>query len=162
MEDKEKKTITEKTALARMMRICARKEYCANDIRNKLIRLYQSEEAIQRIISQLQKNKFIEDARYTRSYINDKLLFSKWGKTKIVYMLRSKQISDQIIEEAFADIAPQELTASLESILKKKLKHTKGNSIYERRNKVIRYALGRGFALSDIVKYLDRIINEEE
>lgn len=162
MEEKEKKIIPEKTALSRMMRICSRKEYCTFDIRQKLKQLNQSDETTEKILTQLQKNKFIDDTRYTSSYINDKLRFSKWGKTKIVYMLRRKQISEEIIETVFSEISSDLLTASLKPLLKKKLKSVKGTSNYDKRNKIIRYGLGRGFAMSDVIECLDRLMSESE
>lgn len=153
--------ITEEKALARMMRICARKEYCTHDIYQKLYQLKLDEEAIDRIITQLHENKFIDDLRFTRSYINDKLRFTKWGKVKITHHLRHKRVPDAIINEAFEEFNDEQLTEALEPLLIKRLKTVKGDSDYDKRNKVIRYALGRGFEMGDILDTLDQLQKEE-
>ena len=157
----ERPPITEEKALSRMMLISSRKEYCTHDIYQKLYRLTLEEEAIERIIARLHENKFIDDRRFTRSYINDKLRFNKWGKVKIVHHLRHKRVPDQIIDEAFEEIAEEQLTEALEPIIIKKYKSVKGDTDYEKRNKVIRYALGRGFEMGDIIDILDRLKQEE-
>lgn len=162
METDKREPISEKNALSRMMRICSRKEYCTFEIRQKLRRLQQSDEVIDRIIDNLHKSKFIDDERYARSYISDKLRFSKWGKIKIVYTLRQKQLSDKMIEEVFSEYPTDSLTESLRPLLEKKLKSVKGATEFEKRNKVIRYGLGRGFAMQDIIDCLDKLIKEQE
>lgn len=161
METDKRDPISEKVALSRMMRICSRKEYCSFEIRQKLKRLQQDDDTINRIIGNLHKSKFIDDERYARSYVSDKLRFSKWGKTKIAYTLRQKQIPDSIIEEVFSELPPDSLTESLRPLLEKKLKSVKGATEYDKRNKVIRYGLGRGFAMPDIIDCLDDLMRED-
>ncbi len=157
----QKPPISEEKALSRMMHICARKEYCTHDIEQKLKRLQIDDEAIERIITKLLKNRFVDNERYTRSYVSDKLRFSKWGKTKITYHLRHKRINDKTIEEVFSEFSNKQLTDALEPIIIKKLKSTKADGEYELRNKVIRYALGRGFNMDDIINCLNRIKAEQ-
>lgn len=161
MEKDQRKPISEKAALSRMMRICSRKEYCSFDIRQKLKRLNIDDEITEQIINTLKKNNFIDNARYTRSYINDKLRFSKWGKTKIVYALRAKRIESDIIENSFSEFDDELLTKELRPLLIRKMKSVKGTDDYEKRNKVIRYGLGRGFAMDDIISCLDKIAESE-
>lgn len=121
----------------------------------------QLEEAVvHRIVSTLQKEKFIDDYRFTRSFINDKLRFGKWGKTKIEYALRQKLIPGEIIREAFLEFPDGLLTQSLRSLLERKLKSVKGNSECEKRAKVIRFGLSRGFPMQDVLKCLDQIPEE--
>lgn len=156
MEHYQENKITEKKALSRMMRICSRKEYCTFDIKQKLYRLNLSSEESERIITELQKHKFIDDVRYTRSYINDKISFSKWGLVKIRYSLKLKQIPHNIMNEVLEEIEPELLTDQLLPIIKQKMESVKANSEYEKRNKVIRFALSRGFEMTDIIKCIDK------
>lgn len=158
---KKRPPITEEKALSRMMHIASRKEYCTHDIYQKLYQLKVEEDAIERIISQLHENKFIDDRRFTRSYINDKLRFNKWGKVKITHHLRLKRVPGQIIDEAFEEFTEEQLTEALKPIIIKKLKSVKGDTEYDRRNKVIRYALGRGFEMNDIIHKLEKLKEEE-
>lgn len=157
----EKKTISEENALKRMMRICSRKEYCTFEIKQKLYNLQLQSNSIDKIISELIKSKFIDDKRYTRSFINDKLQFSKWGIIKIRHSLKLKQIPDSLIDEALQEIEPDSLNEHLQTLISRKYETVKGNNEYDKRTKVIRFALGRGFNMSEIIRCIDKISTNE-
>lgn len=156
MEDKPK-IISEAKAFSRMSNLCARKECCAFDIRTKLQRLDLDTEVIDRIIKLLQKEKYIDELRFTKSFIHDKIRFNKWGKIKVEYALRQKRISENIVSEAFQDFSDEELTDSLPDLLKAKWKTIKGKSEYDKRSKLIRFGLGRGFEMRDIIAYIKKM-----
>jgi regulatory protein len=146
--NEKRKVISEKQAYSRMARLCSQKEYCSYDISQKLYRLNLNAEDIERVVNRLIKENFINDERYTRSYIGDKIKFNKWGRIKIELSFRKNKIQE--MPEA-------ETTNSLEYVLEKKWKTVKGASINERKNKLIRYALGRGFEMSDILSCLQKM-----
>lgn len=146
------KIITKDQVFSRMARICSQKECCVFDIRQKLVRLKFPDEAIDEIINKLKKEKYIDENRFAKSFINDKLRFNKWGKAKIETALWQKRISGEIIENAFSEFPDSSMTDSLRPLLEKKWKTIKGKTDYEKSTKLIRFALGRGFAMKDILK----------
>ncbi len=154
MKQEERKPVSEKTAYQRMARLCSMKECCSSDVRQKLRRMQLGDDAVNNIISLLLKQKYIDDTRFTRSFISDKLRFGKWGKTKIVFSLRQKQIPQEIIDEVFQTFSDEVLLQPLMPLLEKKLKSVKGKTEYEKRDKVIRFALSRGFSMPNILKCL--------
>ena len=151
------KEISESKALSRMASQCARREYSAFDIETKLQRYNLDRETIDRIIAQLKKEKFIDELRFTRSFIKDKIRFNKWGKKKIEYGLRQKRVPEEIVNEAFLDFTDEELNESLQDLLQAKWKTIKGDTDYDRRNKLIRFGLSRGFDMNNIMKCLENI-----
>ena len=161
MERVERKPVSEKTAYQRMARLCSKKEYCSFDIRQKLQRMQLADDAVNNIISLLLKQKYIDDARFTRSFISDKLRFSKWGKTKIIFFLRHKQIPQETIDEVLQTFSDEVLLQQLKPLLEKKLKSVKGKTEYEKRAKVIRFALSRGFPMPDILGCLGEMPEED-
>lgn len=156
MEQKPK-TITESKALSRMANLCARREYCIFDIETKLKRYGLEKETIESIIARLVKEKYIDEIRYTRGFIKDKIRFNKWGKTKIEYALRQKRVPEDIVAEAFLEYTDEELNNSLQDLLQAKWKTIKGDSDYEKRNKLIRFGLSRGFDMNNILKCIKNI-----
>lgn len=160
MEQAGRKPVCEKTAYQRMARVCSMKECCSFDIRRKLLRMQLANDSVDNIMSLLLKQKYIDDSRFTRSFISDKLRFSKWGKTKIVFSLRQKQISQETIDQAFEAFSDEVLLQSLKPLLDKKLKSVKGKTGYEKRTKVIRFALSRGFSMPDILECLGDMSEE--
>ena len=96
--------------------------------------------------------------RYTRGFIKDKIRFNRWGKTKIEFALRQKRVPEDIVAEAFLDYTDEELNNSLQDLLQAKWKTIKGDSDYEKRNKLIRFGLSRGFDMNNILKCIKNTI----
>lgn len=155
--EKEKRIVSPEQAYARMTRICAKKEYAPSEIREKLQRMNLAPEVVDTLITRLKKERYIDESRFAESYIRDKIRFNKWGKRKIEMHLIQKKIPRQVIDSAFELFSDQQLTESLQLILEKKRKSIAGKTEYERNGKLIRYALGRGYAMEDIMSCLKKM-----
>ena len=151
------KTISETKALSRMANLCARREYCVFDIETKLQRYNLENDIIKSIIAKLKNEKYIDELRFTRSFIRDKIRFNKWGRTKILYTLRQKRVPENIVNEAFLDFTDNDLNDSLQELLEAKWKTIKGNSDYEKQTKLIRFGLSRGFAMGNILQCMKKL-----
>ena len=151
------KTISETKALSRMANLCARREYCVFDIETKLQRYNLENDTIESIIAKLKNEKYIDELRFTRSFIRDKIRFNKWGKTKILYALRQKRVPENIVNEAFLDFTDNDLNDSLQELLEAKWKTIKGNSDYENQTKLIRFGLSRGFDMGNILQCMKKL-----
>lgn len=150
-------TISEAKALGRMANLCARREYSVFDIETKLQRYNLDKETIHNIITYLKKEKYIDELRFTRSFIRDKIRFNKWGKTKIEFALRQKRVPETIVSEAFEEFTDDQLNNSLQDLLQAKWKTIKGDTDYDKRNKLIRFGLSRGFDMNNILKCMKTI-----
>ncbi len=149
--------ITEDQAFSKMARICSRKEYSPFDILQKLFKMGFTDDQSDKIIERLKNKNFINEVRFVRGYIDDKLRLNGWGVKKIELHLRQKQLPQNLIEKVFSEYSGAELNRSLENILTKKWKYIKGDSDYEKKGKLIRYALGKGFELSEIVTCVEKL-----
>ncbi len=154
---KQGKVISERQAFTRMARLCSQKEYCSFDISQKLYRLNLNAHEIESVVNLLVKQNFISDERFVRSYIGDKVKFNKWGKRKIELALRQKKIPQSIIQKVFNEYSDSELNQSLEYVIEKKWRSVKGASDNERKGKLIRYALGRGFEMNEIISSMQKL-----
>lgn len=150
MEKNERK-ITPDKAYTMMARICSQKECAPIDMVKKLQRLNLTEPEINKIIDRLRKENYLDEIRYIRSYIHDKLFFNKWGRRKIALFLQQKQLSQHSIEKVLAEFSDTSFGELLPPLLEKKWKSVKGNSDYEKKGKLIRYAMGRGFSMDEIM-----------
>ena len=68
---------------------CSKKEYCSFDILKKLQRWELEEKDIAAVMEFLVKNHFLDDTRFAEAYARDKHRFNRWGKLKIMQMLRN-------------------------------------------------------------------------
>lgn len=125
--------------------LCSRSEHCVSEIREKLKLWGLSSEDSELVIAKLVEEKYIDDERFARAYVKDKFRFNHWGKQKIAFMLRSKNISSEIMELAFEEIEDEGYSDELRKILTDKEKSIKAKDQYDKRNKLMRFAMGRGF-----------------
>lgn len=153
---------SEKQALAKIAAYCSKAERSEFDVRRKLQNWEMSNDEVLNIIKHLKDEKFLDEDRFCEAFIKDKIRFNKWGKSKIVYELKKKQVSERSITRSFENIDTDMLEDQLLSVLLTKLKSVKANNDYERRNKLIRFALGRGYQLDQIIKTLSTILKIEK
>ena len=85
------KEITEPEMLHRAAAYCSTAERCIQDVQKKIDAAGLPPDASERIIARLLKERFIDESRYTRFFVNDKLRFNKWGRVKIGYELYKKK-----------------------------------------------------------------------
>lgn len=145
------KEITEQQALSRLASECARAEHCTGEMMQKLRLWGIPADASQRIIDYLVSNKYIDDERFARMFVRDKLKFNKWGRHKIADALWQKRIDADIQEAALADISADEYVEVLLPMLKAKAPSIKARTGYEWSMKLIKFAIGRGFDM-DVIK----------
>ncbi|MDL2265041.1 RecX family transcriptional regulator [Parabacteroides sp. OttesenSCG-928-G21] len=154
---------TEAELLHRMAAYCSASERCVQDVTKKLTPLATPEVA-SRIITRLIQESFIDEARFCRSFVNDKWKFNKWGRLKISYELKRKNIPDELIEEALAGIDIEAYNALLVNLMRDKRKTTKGKDAYAVSQKLYRFGLSRGFTVKEItiaLKKLDAALADE-
>ena len=145
------------TALKRLSAACARREVCEQDALTKL-RQWEIPEAEQaKIMAQLVQYGFIDNERYARAYAEDKLRYNRWGERKVAMMLRRKGIDDGIIATALEEKTDTEQqTDILRQLLKEKSRSLRNETDpYKKKQKLLRFAISRGFNYSDILDVLD-------
>lgn len=144
-------------ALSYARDLCSRKEKCCSEIREKLEKFKLPELQIEKVLKALQKEGFIDEARYAGMFVRDKLRLNRWGRIKIRYMLKAKQIPEKIINEAIHGIDEQDYRETLREELLKKRRQTKDANPYSARNKLARFGQQRGFESGLIFQLLDEM-----
>lgn len=145
----------EKEALSKCMAICSKAEKCVSDIQKKLDNWDVPEQLAARIVDELISQKFIDEDRFTKFYVRDKFRFNQWGKIKISFMLKSKGIHQNQIDDGLAEIGDQEYLETLQNLIQAKLKKIKFKDEYDKKSKLIRFAQSRGFEYDAISKVVD-------
>ena len=151
-----------KEALARAQTICSQQEQCRQDIITRLGKWGIDEPVSLKIIKQLEKDKFIDEMRYAISYARDKIKFNKWGRIKICWMLQQKNIPDGIIDQALDQIDNNEYELLLESELIKKKRSLKSDDQYNKKRKLIQFAIQRGFENETVYKIVNNLFQPRQ
>jgi regulatory protein len=154
-------TMTEEDALRRLTSLCASAEYCEYDLCEKMRKWGVDYVDIDNIIAYLRREKYIDDERYCRAFINDKYRFAKWGKVKIGQALAQKRIEQSTYRPLLGEINREEYLEILTELLRSKRKSIHAESDYERNGKLARFAMSRGFEYEDIKRCMPDLEIEE-
>ena len=146
-----KKPLTQAEALHKAAAYCTLCERCISEVATKLTQwgIVSSEQ--QAIIERLQEEGFIDEERYCRAFVNDKVRFNRWGRIKITASLREKRLPAEFILEAVKNINTEEYTQSLKDVIESKRRELNSKDDIASQQKIIRYAASRGFEPSIIL-----------
>lgn len=115
-----------------------------------------------RIMERLTRQKYVDDERFCRAFVSDKVKYDKWGRRKIEHALYIKGVTRDIFTPILNGVDDEDYLVPLRQIIKDKLKSTRANSDYERSMKVIKYAMSRGFELNLVRKCVDEAIDMDD
>lgn len=142
--------------LKRMAGLCARSEQCTFDIATKLFKAGLPRDKREEIIDYLTANRYLDDARFARSFASYKVRFAAWGKRKIRMALAAKRIGGAQIAEALDAIEERDYEEALQRVIESK-KRDLDLSDREQRAKLYRSLLSRGFESDFISKAISNL-----
>lgn len=110
---------------------------------------------IKEVIDRLEKEKYINDELYIRSYVHDRFNLSSEGPNKIKYSLINLKMDKYIIDKYIDEIKYEEIIDKLDKLIDKKIKSTKNYSGNILKMKIINYFSNLGYDKKDIDRVLD-------
>lgn len=155
-----RKPVSADDAYNRAAARCATAEYCQADWRRKLGTMGLGRDATERVIGRLVDEGFIDDARYARAYVHDKAAYDRWGPLKIRQGLMAKGVAAAIVDEALAAADTAQWRDNLLALLRQKARTVTAADGYGRRQKLVRFAAGRGYEAEAIFRLLDELSDE--
>lgn len=157
----QRRPITTENAIARLEALCARAEHCSFELSTKLRGWGITGASAEEIINHLIDNRFVDDLRFAQSFVRDRYRFSGHGRRKIILALIAKHIPRNIINTALEEIDDEVYFNNLCHIINRKASSL-DMTIYDNRNKIYRYAIGRGYESNLIVKALKLYISNNK
>ncbi len=143
------------------MALCARGEHSSGEMLEKMRRWDVDDEAQARIMQRLINERYVDDERFARAFVNDKIKYNQWGSRRIEQALWQKGIDKETRQTVLAEIDDEQYLEVLRPLLKTKARSVKANSEYERQMKLARFAMGRGFTFNLIQQCLPDADNLE-
>lgn len=133
-------------------------ERCHSDVRKKLHSwgIYRADR--EEIIGWLIEQNLINEQRYAEAFVHDKFEFNKWGSAKIELHLKQKGISERNIRDALRLIPSEDNNQQIDAIIHKRLPSTKGLQSYQRKMKIARYFISRGYESEKVWARLEIVL----
>jgi len=153
--------MTGQQAYQRLTALCARGEHCRHDLLEKMRQWGVSAEEQAEVTARLQRERYVDDERYARAFVHDKIHYNKWGRRKVEQALWAKHIDAHTAQAVLDEVDDREYVDILRPMLRQKRRSTKAGSEYELTMKLIKHALSRGFTM-DIIKQCIEVDDADE
>ncbi len=147
--------MTEQQVMQKLSALCAQAEHCSYEMTEKMRRWGIEEEVQARVMARLTEEKYIDDERYCRLFVREKIKFNKWGRRKVEQALMAKRIDRGIARRVLDEVDDEDYLAVLRPLIKSKRRQLKPMSDYEKTGKLMRFAMSRGFTTDIIRQCLD-------
>lgn len=142
-----------KIAFEKAAKYCAYQERCQFDLERKFLEWNIDAEIRDNLIAELIQQNFLNEERFAAAFTNGKVNIKRWGRIKIVNELKARKISDYSIRKALESIDDEKYILNLQHLIHQKDQLLVAKNSYERRIKLLKYIMGRG--------YESNLINEE-
>ena len=141
-----RRQLTPEQAADRLMAMCAAAEHCSFEMMEKMRRWQIPPADAMRILERLQSLRYVDDDRFARSFVSDKVRLERRGRLYLRRALAMKRIPASIVATVLAEI-PEELYAdNLRATLTAKIRSNPSlMETFESRTKLFRYLVQRGY-----------------
>ncbi len=144
--------------LEKLYAFCAYQERCKQDIGNKLKKLDIPEEYWSFYITQLENERFLDEGRFVRFYIAAKIRGNKWGRIKIHYMLKQKQVEPSLIERGLLEINQEQYYSNALQLGQKKWRSLQKDDDWKKKQKTYQFLAQRGYESSLIQNVIEDLM----
>lgn len=145
-------------ALQKIKHYCAYQERNHRETKEKLYSfgLYKNE--VEQLLSQLVEENYLNEERFAIAFAGGRFRIKHWGRVKIKYELKQKNVSEYCIKIALKAIEEKDYQKKLHQLAEAKLKILKSekNSFIKKR-KLQQYLLQKGFESSLISSIVNSI-----
>ena len=145
-------------ALQKAKQYCAYQERCHSEVKEKLYSFGMNKKEVDELLSELISENYLNEERFAILYAGGKFRIKQWGKVKIKYSLKQKQVSEYCIKKALASIDERDYTKILEKLFEQKLKALKAEkNIFIKKRKLQDHLMQKGFETALISKLIAEV-----
>lgn len=131
------------------------------EIREYLLKKEVNSKYIQKIISELTSNRLIDDERFCKAYVSDKIYLSLDGPNKIRKDLINHNIEDGVINEALKEFNDEVIYDRLYKIVMKKINSNHKYSRSILKEKIMSYIYDLGYPTDIFLSIFDEEYKED-
>lgn len=140
-----KKSLTKEQALQKLKHYCAYQERSHSEVTDKLYTLGIWKKDHGEIIAALIEENYLNEERFAIAFAGGKFRMNLWGRVKIKYALKQKQVSDYCINKALKQFGEDEYLKVLTELVNEKYASLKNEQYIVRKKKTMDYLIQRGY-----------------
>jgi regulatory protein len=152
-----KKQLTKEQALQKLRHYCAYQERSHSEVKDKLYQLGVWKKDHDEIIASLIEDNYLNEERFAIAFAGGKFRMKQWGRVKIRYELKQKQVSDYSIKKAMKQIDEENYLKLLEKLAEDKYVALKSEQYLIRKKKTQDYLMQKGFEPELITRVVNAI-----
>ena len=150
-----KKSLTKEQALQKLKHYCAYQERAHSEVKEKLYDLGVWKKDHDEIISTLIEENYLNEERFAIAFAGGKWRVKHWGRGKIKYELKQKQVSEYCIKKAMKQIDEEEYMTVLKKMADERYASLKSDQYMVRKKKTMDFLMARGFEMDLIRKVVE-------
>ena len=149
-----KQYFTKEQSLQKAKQYCAYQERCHSEVKEKLYSFGLYKKEVEDLLSQLIEENYLNEERFAIQFAGGRFRIKHWGRVKIKYELKQKQVSEYCIKKALAAIDETGYIKQLQKLFDQKVKALKSEkNIFIKKRKLQDHLLQKGFE-TDLVRRL--------
>ena len=138
---------------------CAYQERTQDEVKQRLKKWDVWGDEADEIIAELISMNYLSEERFAKTYAGGKFRMKNWGRMKIKQELHRRGLSEYSIEKGMKEIGDTAYLEGLKDLLAKKkilLERTEPDK-FKLKQKLVRFALGKGYESELIWKTIEEI-----
>jgi regulatory protein len=151
----EKKSYTFDEIKLKLVNYCVYQDRCHAEVEQKMKEFLLIDEAKEEIMLYLLRENYLNEERFTRSYIRGKFYIKHWGKNKIKMNLKQKQIPEKLIIKCFDEIDESDYQQAIKKMFDMYYEKQHGIKAYQKKSKTIQYLMSKGFEYEAIINVME-------
>jgi regulatory protein len=135
-------------ALQKLRHYCGYQERCHQEVKEKLYSFGLRKPDVETAVATLIEEDRLNEERFAIQFAAGRFRLKHWGKVKIRYELKQKQVSDYCIGKALVSIGEEDYQHTLRRLAEKKWESLKEEKdLFARKYKVQNYLIQKGFEI---------------
>jgi regulatory protein len=157
-----KKNLTKEQALLKLKHYCAYQERSHSEVKEKLYNLGVWKKDHDEIIATLIEENYLNEERFAIAFAGGKFRIKQWGRVKIKYELKQKQVSDYCIRKALNQIEEEVYQQVLDKLAKEKYASLKSEQYLVRKKKTMDHLIRRGFETELVIQTIKAVTEKNK
>lgn len=142
-----RKQLTKEQALQKARFYCGYQERSHAEVKEKLYSYGLRKQEVEESLAQLIEENYLNEERFAIQFAGGKFRMKQWGRVKIKYELKQKQVSEYCIRKALKEIDEDDYLKTLNRLAEEKWNAVTGEGVnrFVKMSKTTDYLMQKGY-----------------